>query len=91
MKIKETAMGKKDRLRPIPLYIALICGLFVLLIGLYLSINERILYGKTLPNRYGQWGGEDVYIKGWWLMLIGLILSLYPALQLTKKSRKNKI
>ncbi|MFL5740499.1 MAG: hypothetical protein ACJ75B_09810 [Flavisolibacter sp.] len=75
-----------ERYRNFPLYVILVSGLIVLFFGLYLVLSNSSLPGRTLPNeRFGQGGGNSVFLNGYGLIIIGIGISIFPSLQLMKK------
>ncbi len=71
--------------RPFPLYIILVCGLIVTLVGLYLIITNNAATGVTLPNRSGEGGGQTRIVSGPGAIVVGLGICVFPAYQLLKK------
>ena len=86
--------GTKDdceEFRPFPLYVILICGLLIFCSGAYLVISNNILIGETLPNsRFGEGGGNTVFVNGYGLIIIGIAMSIFPTYQLIKRGRRKK-
>ncbi len=40
--------------RKMPLYVVLICGLFISIIGIYLKISGNLATGISQPGKYGE-------------------------------------
>jgi hypothetical protein len=83
-------MSSKLRLRPIPLYIILGCGVIILLIGIYLSINHVIAYGITNGSKYFK-GGEKIILNGLETIILGVAICAIPIYHLIKKAKEKQL
>lgn len=80
-----------EHYRPFPLYIILICGLFIFCFGAYLVASNAILKGTTLPNsRFGRGGGNTVFVNAYGLIIIGVAISIFPTFQLIKRGIRKR-
>src|SRR5690348_5146432 len=78
------------QIRKFPLYIILFCGIIVSIIGLWLTISNTLATGTTLPSRYGQGGGQHIILSGPSITIIGILLCVFPSIQLIRKRIKNR-
>lgn len=78
------------QVRKFPLYIILTCGIVVTVVGLWLTTSNTLASGTTLPSRYGQGGGQHVVLNGPFTILIGILICIFPAFQLIKKTPMKK-
>jgi len=76
--------------RSFPLYAILICGLLLLITGLYLLITKQMVDAVTFPGRWGSGGGKPFNLTGSSLTLVGLVICVFPVYQLIKRVRQNK-
>jgi hypothetical protein len=86
-------MSEERKYRAVSIYVSLLCGLIVLLVGIYLTITQKILYGLTLPGaRSGTAGGafKPVALPGIGVLCVGIVLSALPASYIiTNSGKKN--
>ena len=78
------------QIRKFPLYVILFCGIIVSIIGLWLTISDTIATGTTLPSRYGQGGGQHIILSGPSITIIGILLCMFPSIQLIRNGMKNR-
>jgi hypothetical protein len=83
-------MSEERKYRGVSLYVALFCGLIVLLAGIYLTITQKFLHGLTLPGGRSGTGGawKPVSLPGIGVLCIGILLSALPAYYIITNSRK---
>lgn len=84
----ESAETKELQIRKFPLYIILLCGIIVSIIGLWLTISNTLAIGTTLPSRYGQGGGQHIILSGLSVTIIGILICVFPSIQLIRKAIK---
>jgi hypothetical protein len=86
MKLDET--NNYEQYRPFPLYVMLCCGVIVILIGVYLLFSNNSAQGVTIQGKLGTGGGRPISVSGSGTILIGVLISLFPAFQLIKRKKK---
>ncbi|MDQ3100940.1 MAG: hypothetical protein M3R08_06110 [Bacteroidota bacterium] len=69
-------------------YLALISGILIMLIGVYLMLIEETASGITLAGRAGKGGGEPASIPGWGFILIGALVALPASMHFFSEKRK---
>jgi hypothetical protein len=87
---KNLKAGEEDypSFRPFPLYAILICGLLVIIAGLFITVNSGWLSGTTFAGRFGRGGGQNVTSFGPGIIVIGVGMCYFPAAQLVKNKRR---
>ena len=85
---KSPEKNKEIEIRPVPLYSILVCGLIIMIAGLYLFIKENNAYGISLPGKYGEGGGNSIILNGISTIVIRLLICLFPAYQLIKQKKR---
>jgi hypothetical protein len=87
-------MSEERKYRAVSIYVSLFCGLIILLVGIYLTTTQKILYGLTLPGaRSGTAGSafKPVALPGIGVLYVGIVfLSALPAYYIiTNSGKKN--
>ena len=78
-------------IRPFQLWVILVCGIIVTLIGVYFIIEGEVLTGKAFSNgRMGPRAGSLIILSGPILTFIGLAKCIFPIYHLVKQSKKTK-
>ncbi|MBC7625917.1 hypothetical protein [Ferruginibacter sp.] len=76
--------------QPFPLYVLLVCGIIISIVGLHLLITETVANGATFSGRLGRGGGNPISLSGQFTLAIGLIICVFPIYQLNKESKRSK-
>jgi hypothetical protein len=75
-----------EKIRPVPLYGALVCGAVIFIIGLYMFFTNASAQGMVRGGRGG--GKEYLNMNGTTAMLFGFAICIFPVYQLIRQ-RKN--
>ncbi len=65
-----------------PLYGLIVCGIMLILIGVYLQINNIEFIGET--------GGESYGVNGPTSIVFGIVVLIFPIYTLVKQNREKK-
>jgi len=76
------------QIRKFPLYIILFSGIIVTIIGLWLTVSDTLASGTTLPSKFGQGGGQHIILNGTSVIIIGILICVFPSIQLILKAIK---
>lgn len=78
----------KSKFDKIGYYVNFICGILILLVGLYLTFADKISIGTTLPGRSGSGGGQSIILNGPVTLFLGVFFLILPVYSLIKKNKK---
>lgn len=90
--MKDHRKKNSFEIRPVPLWVMLICGIIIILLGIYLYYTQNITggnfpaatpAGKRLIN-------GPIVITGSSVILTGLVICIFPVYQLIKNSFRPK-
>ena len=86
----DSEKSNDTEIRSFPLYSILVCGLIIIIAGLYLFIKNSYAQGISLPGRYGGNSGRRIILDGKSVIVIGLLFCIFPLYQIIKQSRKRQ-
>jgi hypothetical protein len=75
---------QKYEIRPVPLWGALLCGLFVIGVGLYQCAANKSVSGLG-ESKYSRRGNSIIVLTGMSTIAIGIMICIPPAYLLIKK------
>ena len=84
------SQNSESEFRKMPLYVILICGLFIILIGIYLTISGNLTTGISQPGKYGEGGGNRLTVNGPYLLIFGFLFTIFPVYQLLRMFFKRR-
>ena len=84
----EESENASYEIRPFPLFVILICGIIIIIAGLYLFITNTYARSFAVHSRYG---GGTIYpssLDGTSITILGLLMCVFPVYQLIKQRKK---
>jgi H+/Cl- antiporter ClcA len=90
--MKDHRKKNSFEIRPVALWVMLICGIIVILAGIYLYSTQNITGGNfPAGTRAGKrWINGPIVITGSSTIITGLVICIFPVYQLLKNSFKTK-
>lgn len=89
-KAKEDSPDVSEQLGLFPLSVILVCGIIIIVVGIYLTITTKPAHGISLPDKTGQGGGRTITIIGPFAIGLGVAMGIFPAYFLIKRGIPKK-
>ena len=87
---EQPGTNEQDKIPSFQLYVILACGIIIILVGIYLTVNGQTAHGISLPDKTGQGGGRQITIIGPFAIGLGVAMGIFPAYFLIKQGIAKK-
>jgi hypothetical protein len=86
--MKDSAGKPVETYRSMPLYVILSCGIILIIVGIGLMVSHDAAVGKAWHSYRSVRRGESLIVTSPASIILGILMSIFPAYQLIKKALK---